>query len=114
VFYQQKSYNPSMGMESLLETLISKASALQRSDRAGRTEPGKCFRLYTAWTYQNEMQDHGIPEIQRTNLSSVVITLKRLGIHDLMNFDFIDRPPAETIIRAQEELYALCTLNSNS
>ncbi|KAH9291995.1 hypothetical protein KI387_042817 [Taxus chinensis] len=113
-FCQQKSYNPSMGMDSLLKTLISKAFALQRSDRVGRIELGKCFRLYTAWTYQNEMQDHGIPEIQQKNLSSVVITLKILGIHDLMNFDFIDHPPAETIIRAQEELYALCTLNSNS
>lgn len=64
-FCKQKSYNPRTGMESLIVTPISKASALQRSGRAGRTGPGKCFRLYTAWSYQNEMEDNTIPEIQR-------------------------------------------------
>ncbi|KAH9307533.1 hypothetical protein KI387_035444, partial [Taxus chinensis] len=110
-FCKQKSYNPRSGMESLIVTPISKASALQRSGRAGRTGPGKCFRLYTAWSYQNEMEDNTIPEIQRTNLSNVVLMLKSLGIHDLINFDFMDPPPAETLIRALEQLYALGALN---
>lgn len=102
-FCKQKSYNPRTGMESLIVTPISKASALQRSGRAGRTGPGKCFRLYTAWSYQNEMEDNTIPEIQRTNLSNVVLMLKSLGINDLINFDFMDPPPAETLIRAYVE-----------
>ncbi|XP_057814918.2 pre-mRNA-splicing factor ATP-dependent RNA helicase DEAH1 isoform X2 [Cryptomeria japonica] len=110
-FCKQKSYNPRSGMESLIVTPISKASALQRSGRAGRTGPGKCFRLYTAWSHQNEMEDNTIPEIQRTNLSNVVLMLKSLGIHDLINFDFMDPPPAETLIRALEQLYALGALN---
>eukprot|EP01018_Ginkgo_biloba_P019937 Gb_40354 [translate_table: standard] len=110
-FCKQKSYNPRTGMESLIVTPISKASALQRSGRAGRTGPGKCFRLYTAWSFQNEMEDNTIPEIQRTNLSNVVLMLKSLGINDLINFDFMDPPPAETLMRALEQLYALGALN---
>eukprot|EP00252_Welwitschia_mirabilis_P004082 TRINITY_DN14270_c0_g2_i1.p1 TRINITY_DN14270_c0_g2~~TRINITY_DN14270_c0_g2_i1.p1 ORF type:complete len:1044 (-),score=237.61 TRINITY_DN14270_c0_g2_i1:18-3149(-) len=110
-FCKQKSYNPRTGMESLIVTPISKASALQRSGRAGRTGPGKCFRLYTAWSYQHEMEENTIPEIQRTNLSNVVLMLKSLGINDLINFDFMDPPPAETLMRALEQLYALGALN---
>lgn len=51
-FCKQNSYNPRTGMESLIVTPVSKASALQRAGRAGRTSAGKCFRLYTAWSYQ--------------------------------------------------------------
>eukprot|EP01087_Luapelamoeba_hula_P023884 TRINITY_DN8905_c0_g1_i1.p1 TRINITY_DN8905_c0_g1~~TRINITY_DN8905_c0_g1_i1.p1 ORF type:complete len:1059 (-),score=225.88 TRINITY_DN8905_c0_g1_i1:78-3254(-) len=110
-FSKQKSYNPRTGMESLIVTPISKASAEQRSGRAGRTQPGKCFRLYTAWAYNHELDEMTIPEIQRTNLGNVVLLLKSLGINDLINFDFMDPPPAETLIRALEELYALGALN---
>lgn len=52
-------------VESLLVSPISKASAQQRAGRAGRTRPGKCFRLYTEKAYQNEMQDNTYPEILR-------------------------------------------------
>eukprot|EP00976_Prorocentrum_cordatum_P010410 208095-Prorocentrum_minimum.AAC.4 len=51
-FCKQNSYNPRSGMESLIVTPVSKASALQRSGRAGRTSAGKCFRMFTAWSYQ--------------------------------------------------------------
>lgn len=52
-----------------------------------------------------------MPEIMRTNMSNVVLMLKSLGIDDLLNFDFMDRPPSETLIRALEQLYALGALN---
>ena len=52
-----------------------------------------------------------MPEIQRTNLGNVVLMLKSLGINDLLNFDFMDPPPAETLLRALEMLYALGALN---
>jgi len=198
-------------MESLLVAPISKASAMQRAGRAGRTAPGKCFRVYTAyafevcfareaaakaislhqsriinsvnsqcmkhtlrcavgnlvwfarselcWPYcalpqrlenlvlpkltasrrqaavaslwsllhgldlagqhvsscllwsdgvldcvQHEMDDNTTPEIQRTNLANVVLMLKSLGIHDLVNFDFMDPPPAEALLRALEQV----------
>jgi pre-mRNA-splicing factor ATP-dependent RNA helicase DHX16 len=57
------------------------------------------------------MDENTIPEIQRTNLGNVVLMLKSLGINDLIHFDFMDPPPAETIIRALEQLYALGALN---
>ena len=110
-YCKQKSYNPRTGMEALTVVPISKASANQRSGRAGRVSAGKCFRLYTAWSYENELEASPVPEIQRTNLGNVVLMLKSLGINDLLNFDFMDPPPAETLIVSLEQLYALGALN---
>lgn len=110
-FGKQTSFNPRTGMESLVVTPISKASANQRAGRAGRVAPGKCFRLYTLWSYQNELDEDAVPEIQRTNLGNVVLMLKSMGINDLVNFDFMDPPPHEMLIRALEQLYALGALN---
>ena len=91
-FSKQKVYNPRIRVESLLVTAISKASAQQRAGRAGRTKAGKCFRLYTEKAFQNEMQENTYPEILRSNLGSVVLQLKKLGIDDLVHFDFMDPP----------------------
>ncbi|GKY97532.1 hypothetical protein MPSEU_000711400 [Mayamaea pseudoterrestris] len=110
-FSKQKTYNARSGMESLVVTPISQAAANQRAGRAGRTQPGKCFRLFTAWSFQNELEPNTIPEILRTNMGNVVLLLKTLGINDLMSFDFMDAPPADALMRALEQLYALGALN---
>lgn len=110
-FCKQKTYNARTGMESLIVTPISKASANQRAGRAGRVAPGKCFRLYTKTAYNKELEDNTIPEIQRTNLGNVVLLLKSLGINDLVHFDYMDAPPHESLIMALEQLYALGALN---
>ncbi|KAM9214464.1 ATP-dependent RNA helicase DHX15-like [Leptosomus discolor] len=110
-FAKQKVYNPRIRVESLLVTAISKASAQQRAGRAGRTRPGKCFRLYTEKAYKTEMQDNTYPEILRSNLGSVVLQLKKLGIDDLVHFDFMDPPAPETLMRALELLNYLAALN---
>lgn len=110
-FVKENVYNARTGMESLVVTPCSRASANQRSGRAGRVGPGKCFRLYTKFAFYNELDEDTTPEIQRTNLNSVVLLLKSLGINDLIEFDFMDPPPAETLIRALEQLYALGALN---
>ncbi|EGD94713.1 mRNA splicing factor RNA helicase [Trichophyton tonsurans CBS 112818] len=110
-FVKESVFNPRTGMESLVVTPCSRASAGQRAGRAGRVGPGKCFRLYTKWAYYNELEQNTTPEIQRTNLSGVVLMLTSLGITDLLDFDFMDPPPAETLIRALEQLYALGALN---
>ncbi len=110
-FVKENVYNARTGMESLVVTPCSRASANQRSGRAGRVAPGKCFRLYTKFAFYNELDESTMPEIQRTNLNSVVLLLMSLGITDLMDFDFMDAPPAETLIRALENLYALGALN---
>ena len=110
-FAKQNSFNPRTGMESLIVTPISRAAANQRAGRAGRVAAGKCFRLYTAWSFANELDEGTTPEIQRVNLTTVILMLKSLGIDDLLNFDFMDPPPAEIMIKALELLYALGALN---
>lgn len=103
-FSKQKVYNPRIRVESLLVSPISKASAQQRAGRAGRTKPGKCFRLYTEKAYKSEMIENTYPEILRSNLATVVLQLKKLGINDLVHFDFMDPPAPETLMRALELL----------
>ncbi|KAI5835203.1 pre-mRNA splicing factor [Schizophyllum commune Tattone D] len=110
-FVKQNSYNPRTGMSSLIVVPCSRASANQRAGRAGRVGPGKAFRLYTKWAFNNELEASTVPEIQRTNLGMVVLLLKSLGINDLLGFEFMDPPPGETLMRALELLYALGALN---
>ena len=90
-FAKQKVYNPRIRVESLLVSPISRASAHQRAGRAGRTCPGKCFRLYTETSFKRDLQEQTYPEILRSNLGSVVLQLKKLGIDYLVHFDFMAR-----------------------
>lgn len=112
-FCKQKAYDPRRGMDALLVTPISQAQARQRAGRAGRTGPGKAFRLYTEQAFETEMLPSSIPEIQRTNLSNTVLALKALGINDLINFDFMDPPPTSTLLSAMHSLYALGALDGD-
>ncbi|XP_012066040.1 probable pre-mRNA-splicing factor ATP-dependent RNA helicase DEAH2 isoform X2 [Jatropha curcas] len=112
-FAKQKVYNPRVRVESLLVSPISKASAHQRSGRAGRTQPGKCFRLYTEKSFQQDLQPQTYPEILRSNLANTVLTLKKLGIDDLVHFDFMDPPAPETLMRALEMLNYLGALDDD-
>ncbi|RPA85052.1 P-loop containing nucleoside triphosphate hydrolase protein [Ascobolus immersus RN42] len=112
-FSKQKVYNPRIRVESLLVAPISKASAQQRAGRAGRTQPGKCFRLYTEKAFKNELIEQTYPEILRSNLASTVLELKKLGIDDLVHFDFMDPPAPETMMRALEELNYLSCLDDD-
>ncbi|KAA1099675.1 DEAH-box ATP-dependent RNA helicase prp43, variant 2 [Puccinia graminis f. sp. tritici] len=110
-FSKQKIYNPRIRVESLLVSPISKASAQQRAGRAGRTRPGKCFRLYTESSFVKELEDQTYPEILRSNLASVVLELKKLGVDDLVHFDYMDPPAPETVIRALELLNYLAAFD---
>jgi pre-mRNA-splicing factor ATP-dependent RNA helicase DHX15/PRP43 len=60
-FSKQKVFNPRMRVESLLVSPISRASAKQRAGRAGRTKPGKCFRLYTEKSFKEELIENNYP-----------------------------------------------------
>lgn len=108
---KQKLYNPRTHTETLLTGPVSKDSAMQRAGRAGRTQPGKCFRLYTAAAFKDELPDRTHPEILRSNLNFSVLNLKRLGVEELMSFDFMDPPSPESIMRALEMLSFLGALN---
>lgn len=110
-YVKENVYNPATGMSNLVVVPCSRASANQRSGRAGRVGPGKCFRLYTKFAYMNEMDESTTPEIQRTNLNGVVLQLKSLGINELLEFEFMDPPPTEALIGALNQLFALQALN---
>ncbi|XP_076154498.1 ATP-dependent RNA helicase DHX8-like [Alosa pseudoharengus] len=110
-FVKQNVYNSKTGIDQLVVTPISQAQAKQRAGRAGRTGPGKCYRLYTERAYRDEMLTTNVPEIQRTNLASTMLSLKAMGINDLLSFDFMDAPPMETLVTAMEQLYTLGALD---
>ena len=112
-FTKQKVFNPRGKMESLLINIISKENADQRAGRAGRTKPGKCYRLYTKESYEKELKKSSIPEILRSNITSVVLNLLKLGIQDLVHFDFIDPPAPETMMRAIEMLNYLGAMDDD-
>ena len=108
-----KVYNPKIGMDALRVTPISQANANQRGGRAGRTGPGLCFRLYTEHSFNNEMWENNVPEIQRTNLANVVLLLKSLKIDNLLEFEFMDPPPHDTILNSMYQLWQLGALDDN-
>ncbi|KAI0875410.1 P-loop containing nucleoside triphosphate hydrolase protein [Hypoxylon argillaceum] len=109
-FVKLRAFDPRTGIESLTITPVSKASAAQRAGRAGRTKPGKCFRLFTEDAYQS-LPDTNPPEIQRSNLAPFILQLKALGIDNVVRFDYLTPPPAELMIKAIELLYSLGALD---
>lgn len=88
-------------MESLTVVACSQSSAKQRAGRAGREQPGKVYRLYTEQSYR-DLAAHATPEIQRCNLTQLVMQLKALGIHEILNFDFLSPPPSKNMTNALE------------
>ena len=133
-FVKEKMFDPQTGVDALLVVPISKAAATQRAGRAGRLNPninilnfigtyfallfhrtaaGKVFRLYSRDAFEN-MQEDTVPEIQRSSLLGTVLTLKKMGINDILNFDFIDPPDRDQIVTAIKQLYFLGRLCSLS
>ncbi|CAH8363933.1 unnamed protein product [Eruca vesicaria subsp. sativa] len=110
-FSKQKIYNPETRVESLLVSPISQASAQQRAGRAGRTRPGKCFRLYTEKSFNHDLIKQTYPELLRSNLANTVLTLNKLGIDNLVSFDFMDPPAPVTLGRALNDLVNLGALD---
>ncbi|CAG5136665.1 unnamed protein product, partial [Candidula unifasciata] len=104
-----KMYNPHTGLDLLKVVTASKAQVLQRTGRAGREAPGVCYRLFTEAEF-DKLSPNTVPEIQRCNLSSVVLQLMALGISDVLTFDFMDKPSPESIKAALEELVLLGAL----
>ncbi|KAJ1726586.1 DEAH-box ATP-dependent RNA helicase prp22, partial [Coemansia biformis] len=111
-FVKQNTYDAKSGLDQLAVTPISQAQAKQRTGRAGRTGPGKCYRLYTEAAFRNEMLPNSVPEIQRMNLSSMVLQLKAMGVNDLIGFDFMDPPSVQTLIASLELLHSLGALDN--
>ena len=112
-FSKQKLYNPRIRVESFLVSPIAKSSAQQRAGRAGRTRPGKCFRLFTEKDFMKELEEQTYPEILRSNLASTVLELVKAGVKDLVRFDWVDAPAPETLLRALELLNFLAALDDD-
>ncbi len=105
-------YNPRTYTSALIEGPISKASANQRRGRAGRTQPGRCYRLYS----RKDFEDRPLfqeDEIYRTDLSEVVLRMAELGISEFESFDFISSPGVGNILGAIETLRLLDALDED-
>ena len=108
---QQVRKDPHSWVEPLLVSSISKASSHQRPGRVGRTQPGKCLRLYTEKSFQNNSQTY--PEMLRPNVATKVLILKKLGVDELVHVNFMDPPAPETLMWALELFKALATLDDD-
>ena len=105
-------YNPHTFTSSLIETQVSKASCNQRRGRAGRTQPGTCYRLYPRKDFDTRPM-YTTEEIYRTDLSEVVLQMADLGITDFTGFDFISPPGVEGIWGAVDTLNMLGALEKD-
>lgn len=111
-FAKIRGWNGRVGMETLSVEPISKASARQRAGRAGRQGPGECFRLYPEDSFR-QLVDESLPEIQRTDLANVILTMKASGVDDVVAFDYLEAPPLDSLVRGLEELLALQALDAS-
>ncbi|KAL6976693.1 RNA helicase [Sarracenia purpurea var. burkii] len=99
-------FDPSTGMNVLRVCSISQSSANQRAGGAGRTEHGKCYRIYSYSGYQS-MPSQQEPEIRKVHLGVAVRRILALGIKNVREFDFVDAPSSEAIDPAVGNLVQL-------
>ncbi|XP_021722281.1 ATP-dependent RNA helicase DEAH13-like [Chenopodium quinoa] len=108
-----KEYNPLNEMESYKIQWISQASAKQRAGRAGRTGPGRCYRLYSSAAMCNEFPEFSCPEILKVPVDDIVLRLKSMKITKVVNFPFPTSPDATALVKAEKCLKALEALDSD-
>ncbi len=91
---------------------VSQASADQRAGRCGRVAPGVCFRLYTEADYLGR-PEYTDPEIKRTNLAAVVLSMRAFDLGDPARFPFLEPPDPRMIRDAEKMLQELGALTGN-
>ncbi|RNF11199.1 ATP-dependent RNA helicase-like protein [Trypanosoma rangeli] len=102
-YHKQSLYNSEVRVDYLLPALISKASAEQRKGRAGRTRPGKCFRLFRPQDFAT-FPDQTHPEVLRSSLVNTVLLLLKLEVENPYQFVFLDPPSQQSITDAYCQL----------
>jgi ATP-dependent RNA helicase DDX35 len=107
-------FDPKTDFDRLVVVPTSKASAQQRSGRAGRIQAGQCYRLYTEDYFLKQMERNTPPEMLRTNLTSFVLTLKALGVENILAFDLMDLPGVDTLSHGLESLFALGAIDEET
>lgn len=100
------------GISEYKVTWISKASANQRTGRAGRTGPGHCYRLYSSSYFHQHMIDFQEPEICTFPLEDLILQLRSIGIRNIKNFPFPTPPPMQSLFRAETLLTNLGALET--
>lgn len=108
---KEKQYDLTTGVQSYQIGWISKASANQRAGRAGRTGPGHCYRLYSSAVYEGEFAEYTDPEILRTPIEGVVLQMKSMGLHNVINFPFPTPPSRHGLAKAEKLLKNLGALS---
>ncbi len=94
------AYSAWSGLPTLHVGRVSKASAKQRAGRAGRTAPGRVLRLYPEEDYLHR-PEHDAPEIVRSDLSQLCLTLRAMRIANVNDMEWLDAPPAAAVQRAE-------------
>jgi len=106
-------FDPRRGINTLLVEKISRASADQRTGRAGRTAPGRCLRLWTEREHL-ERAAQELPEVKRLDLAEVVLTLKASGIDDIAAFRWLEPPDPQALARAEQLLVDLGAISQET
>jgi ATP-dependent helicase HrpB len=99
------------GLPTLTVSRVSKAAANQRAGRAGRTGPGRVIRLYPVEDFQRRPEQE-TPEIAREDLAHVCLHLKAMGVDEAACLPWLDAPPRESLLAAEELLRRLGALDA--
>lgn len=110
---KERQYDRQSGVQSYEIGWISKASANQRSGRAGRTGPGHCYRLYSSAVYERDFQQFADPELLRMPIEGIVLQLKSMNLQNVVNFPFPTPPERQSLAKAEKLLTYLCALSSS-
>ncbi|GIY32414.1 ATP-dependent RNA helicase DEAH11, chloroplastic [Caerostris extrusa] len=109
---KEMTYFPHKNKSCLVVGFVNKSSAEQRKGRAGRTQPGVCYRMYSKKNFHEDMPDSSTPEILKTNLQKALLKLYQFGIEPTQ-FDFVESPKEEAVVRSLESLEFLGLIQEN-
>ncbi len=100
---KERQFDPRTGASVLRLTAVSKSSARQRAGRAGRTAPGRCYRLYTEGDFEG-MREAVDPEIKRLPLDQCLLLLFKLGVTNPGEYEFLDPPSPQAVLQSLDSL----------
>ncbi|KAJ2990921.1 hypothetical protein NUW58_g2726 [Xylaria curta] len=109
---KERVFDPDTGVQRYEIGFISKASANQRSGRAGRTGPGHTWRLYSSAVYERDFQEFADPEILKMPIEGVVLQLKAMNLKHVVNFPFPTSPERQSLAKAEKLLQYLSAITS--
>ena len=110
---KDRKYDEISGIQSFEVGWISKSSASQRAGRAGRIGPGHCYRLYSSAIYERDFSEHADPEILRMPIEGLVLQLKSMELHNVVNFPFPTPPDRQGLAKAEKLLACLGALSND-